>query len=158
MLQRTSAPVLIPLCALFAAVGSRPVTAGPSLVAAPQNYVPPDYIRRPPTLPPHWKNRTARPITLSEAIALCLRKHLGLALQREQVRMIDVSRSLALGSFEPMLGITANRTASQSPPTTSLDGRPGQLVESTYDVWNLNLNQRLPTGTSLNLSWNNSRT
>ena len=124
---------------------------------APENYVAPEYIRKPPALPAHWTRRAPRMITLREAIELTMRQNLGLELQREQVRVVDTGRSQALSLFEPSLMATVDRNVSQSAPKTRQEGQQGQTPRYTSDDWNLSISEQLPTGTNLSLSFTNNR-
>ena len=124
---------------------------------APENYAPPEYIRKPPALPAHWKSRAPRTITLREAIELAMRQNLGLALQREQVRIVDLGRSQALSLFEPSLIASLDRTTSQSAPKTRQEGQEGQIPRYTSDNWNVSISEQLPTGTNVSLNFTNNR-
>ena len=123
-----------------------------------KEYAPPEYLRQPPTVPPQFSKQAPRPITLDEAIATALRNNLDIAIQRETVRQRDFLQSLALISFEPTLQLGVSRAKSKTPPTTSLDGRPGQVFPSTLDSWSLRLSEQLPTATRLTLDFANGRT
>ena len=159
---------LLSVCSASAPVGAQdspapaaPAATAPSLPAAGPtagSYVTPDYIRRPPALPPHVAQRRPRQLSLAEAIETSLRRNLALSLERERVREVDTARSLALGAFEPVLQASVGRNQSESPPLTRQEGQAGQVFERTDDFWNLSLLQRLPTGTELRIDWTSART
>jgi outer membrane protein TolC len=149
--------LLVGLLSGATAVGpARAQLVGATAVAS-QSYAPPEYIRKPPALPALWAGRRPRSLTLNEAIELALRHNLGLALQREQVHLVDIGRSQALANFEPSLSASADRTTSQSPPRTRQEGEAGQVPRYTSDNWNVALSEQLPTGTTVSLSFNNNR-
>ncbi|HEY0711998.1 MAG TPA: TolC family protein [Polyangia bacterium] len=124
---------------------------------AVRDYVTPDYLRKPPSLPPHLEGRRPKALTLAEAIETSLRRNLAIAFERERVREIETARSLALSAFEPTLQANAGRNRRETPPLTRQEGQAGQTLESTEDFWNLSLRERLPTGTELRLDFSNSR-
>ncbi len=140
---------------LICSTSSLPAAA--QTVADAPDYVPPEYIRTPPVLPAHLSRLKPRQISLREAITTALQRNLGVLLQRELVRAADTGRSQALGSFEPTLQIGANRAFSQSPPSTAQEGRAGQVLLSTTDSWNLQISERLPSGTQVQLGFQNFR-
>lgn len=144
------------LCRL---TGSGPAAAqtGGALLAPDKDkeYVPPDYLRKPPAVPPGQK--PPRLITLGEAIETALRRNLDIAIARESVRQRDFAQSVALASFEPTLQLGISRSKSKSPPATSLDGRPGQVFPSTVDSWSLRVTEQLPTATRVSLDFVNGR-
>jgi outer membrane protein len=120
-------------------------------------YVPPDYIRKAPTLPPHMVGQKPRQLSLAEAIETALRRNLALALARVQVADADAGRALAGALFEPLLLASAERGRSKSPPLTLQEGMAGQVLTSTQDSWTAGVQQRVPTGTELRLSFANIR-
>jgi outer membrane protein len=126
---------------------------------APPAYVPPEYIRKPPTLPAHLAGQKPRHLSLAEAIETALRRNLAVALERERLREADAGERLAwAGLFEPVLAGSAGRTESRSPPLTLQEGQVGQVLTSTRDGWDLSLTQRVITGAQLRLDFQNSRT
>lgn len=146
--------LLLLLCSLVAA--EEP--AEPEEPASPPTaYELPDYLRNPPTLPPHLRSRPPRLITLVEAIEIALQRNLGLQMERERVREVAAGRGLALSGFEPLLLLNGGYGVSQSPPATAQEGQAGQVLRNSSATWNLRLLQRLPTGTLLTLDFNNSR-
>ncbi len=155
--MKTTRPA--PLLALLALATAplAPLQAQPPAAATPAPYVAPEYIRKPPTLPPHLADQKARQLTLSEAIETSLRRNLALALVREQVRAVDTGPALAGSAFEPVLSGSVGRGTSRSPPSTLQEGEAGRVFESTRDEWSLSLAQRLPTGTELRLGFLDSR-
>jgi outer membrane protein len=137
-------------------------TVAPSLAqtAPPQSpaYVAPEYIRKPPSLPPHLQNQKPRSLTLAEAIETSLRRNLAVALERERVREADAGQRLAWSAFEPVLTGSIGRDKAKSPPQTLQEGAPGEVLTSTRDSWTLGLTERLPTGTDLRLEFFSART
>jgi outer membrane protein TolC len=127
--------------------------------AASDDYVAPEYIRKPSVLPPALADgHPLHRLTLDEAIETSLRRNLALALQREKVVEIATGRSAANAAFEPILQGAAGRTFSKAPPTTAQEGAEGQVLKTTQDVWSLSLLEHLPTGTDLRLDSTNNRT
>ena len=159
VLRRITSRYLVLFGVLWSGSSAPPAAAqlvGAAAVAR-ENYLPPEYIRKPPALPAHWKRRAPRPIALREAIELAMRQNLNLALQREQVRLVDLGRGLALAPFEPVLRASVDRSASESAPQTRQEGQQGQTPRYTTDNWNLSLSEQLPTGTNLTLGFTNNR-
>ena len=125
---------------------------------ASAGYVPPEYIRNPPILPPHLRSRGPRSIALREATQLVLQRNLGLAFAREDVRIADAVSAGSLGRFEPTLQLSLGRDKSQSPPQTAQEGQEGQVLLNTRDAWGGRVFSVLPSGTQLSLDWSNVRT
>lgn len=124
-------------------------------VETPTAYSPPEYISRPPILPPHLDSRGPRAIALHEAIERVLQDNLRLAVEREEVRVVDTLRSTALQRFEPMLQLSLSREKQEQQPSTAQEGVAGQLLQNTRDAWGLRLSNQLPTGTQLSLDFGN---
>lgn len=153
--HRHQTAFLFPLLFLFGAAAAEPVDHAAPIPT--KDYVPPDYLRKPPTVPPQLSQKPPRQITIAEAIETALRKNLDIAIQREAVRQRDFAQSIALISFEPSLQLGISRNKSKQPPATSLDGRPGQVFPSTIDSWSVRISEQLPTATRLSLDFTNGR-
>ena len=99
-MPKVSRRTLILFVFLLASVrsgGAAAPTGETQLAAGPDSepmtpYVPPDYLRQPPTVPPGRK--APRRITLGEAIETALRNNLDIAIQRETERGQGSSRLL----------------------------------------------------------------
>ena len=150
--------VILPLLAFAMTLAPGPAAARTLPAPAPAPYVAPEYIRKPPTLPPHLQDRKPRPLSLAEAIETSLRRNLALALERERVREADTGPRLAWAAFEPVVNASVGRDQSRSPPLTLQEGAPGEVLTSTRDSWDIGLSERLPTGTELRLEFFSSRT
>jgi outer membrane protein TolC len=124
-------------------------------VPAATSYSPPEYISRPPVLPPHLEQKGPRAIALHDAIERVLQDNLRLAIEREEVRVVDTMRSSARARFEPILQLSLSRDKQQQPPATAQEGVAGQVLLSTRDAWGLRLANQLPTGTQLSLDFGN---
>jgi outer membrane protein len=131
------------------------VLAG-AAAAEPPAYEPPEYIRKPPTVPPQLAAKSRR-LSLADAIETSLRRNLALALERERFVGVTNGLSLARSAYEPVIQADAGRSFSESPPLTRQEGVPGQPLRSTRDFWDLSLLQHLPTGTDLRLDFTSSR-
>jgi outer membrane protein len=129
-------------------------------VAADEAYRVPDELRRPPELPEAMNPREARPLSLSEAIQIAVQQNLGIVLSREQSKATDEAIGVALGEFEPTVSAQYSHGVATSPPPISLlqNGDQAQQLNTTTDNWNLQVNQRLETGTQLSLGLTNLRT
>lgn len=146
-LQRYLGPISVLLCSAAASAGDAP----------PVPYTPPEYIRKPPAIPPHLSRRNPRQIPISEAVETVLRNNLGLVLERERVQAAGFARKSSFAMFEPTLQLSAGHSSAGSPPATVQEGQQGQILLTRNDFWNLHLSERLPTGTTLSFDWNNSR-
>jgi outer membrane protein TolC len=140
---------LVALAALFAAGSGQ---AQPPATAP--GYQPPEYIRRPPSLPVEMDGARAWRLTLAEAIETSMRRNLDLALQHERESEVATGKLAARSLFEPVLQANANRLDARSPPATLQEGAPGQVFSSTRTAFGLTLSERLPTGTALQLAGN----
>jgi outer membrane protein TolC len=130
----------------------------PSVAAEPPApYVTPEYIRRPPSLPPRVDAARVWRLKLSEALETSMRRNLQLNLQRERTREAAEGRSLARGAFEPVVSARVGRSQSESPPRTAQEGRAGEVLKFTNDAWSVGIAEHLPTGTDLRLEFASSR-
>jgi outer membrane protein len=121
----------------------------------PASYETPEYIRKPPVLPPRLDAHRAWRLGLEEAIATAIQRNLDLALQRERQVEIETSRAAAWGGFEPNLQASVNRSDAHTPPATAQEGAAGDVFKSARTGWNLTLSERLPTGTGLSVNSTN---
>jgi outer membrane protein TolC len=123
--------------------------------APPPSYETPDYIRKPPVLPPRLDAGRAWRLSLEDAVETAIRRNLDLALQRERQVEIDTGRSAALGGFEPGISATLSHADARIPPATAQEGAAGAVFHSAATVWNLSLTEHLPTATDISLSSTN---
>jgi outer membrane protein len=124
--------------------------AGAAEPAAP-GYQTPDYIRRPPSLPPELDASKAWRLSLAEAIETAMRRNLDVALQRERQIEVETGPFAARAAWEPLLQASVTRLDARTPPATLQEGMPGQVLTSRRTAFALALVERLPTSTTLQL-------
>ena len=95
------------------------------------------------------------PLSLQDCIAKALQDNLNLAIQVYNPEMADMTITQAKEYFMPSLDFTLGRRRTNTPSYWWLQGEDS--VESDYDDYYLAVNQQIPTGGSLSLSFNNYR-
>jgi outer membrane protein TolC len=124
---------------------------------APPPYVPPDFLAGTPPLPPGRDAAAALRLDLAEALRLAIANNLDVALERDALRIARLGIDVAGGGFEPALTAGYGHDSFDSPPETAQEGMPGEIVTSIDDSWRVGIQQRLPTGTQLQVDWGNGR-
>ncbi len=120
-------------------------------------YQPPAFLATPPQLPASAEGRPPWRLELAEALQLAVRHNLGVVLEREALHAARLGVDAARGRFEPSLALTYRHGDVRSPPTTSLEGQPDQFFTAVDDSLELAYQQRLPTGATIGLAWDNGR-
>ncbi|HEX7841771.1 MAG TPA: TolC family protein, partial [Kofleriaceae bacterium] len=120
-------------------------------------YEPPDFMREVPPLPAGVDARSVWRLDLAEALRLAVHENLGIAIERQSVRIAHLGVDVARGAFEPLLGLSLDHGRLDSPPVTRQQGDAGKIVTTTTEDWTLSLSQRLETGMKLELDFVNGR-
>src|SRR5215510_5471641 len=120
-------------------------------------YEPPDFMREVPPLPAGVDARSVWRLDLAEALRLAVHQNLGIAIERQSVRIAHLGVDVARGAFEPLLSLSADHGGADSPPITKQQGDAGRIVTTTSEDWTLSLSQRLETGMTLKLDFLNGR-
>lgn len=117
--------------------------------AAAEDYVPPDFLKNAPELPADVDPATVWKLDLAEALRIAVKNNLRVALERQTVKANDLGIDVASGSFEPVVTAGYVHNSSRTPPVTSQEGMLGDLFTARADTWQLNVSDRLHTGTIL---------
>jgi outer membrane protein TolC len=120
-------------------------------------YVPPDFLSATPPLPSTIDAAAAWRLDLGAALQLAVKQNLGVTLERKSVRVAQLGITVARGLFEPTLDAAYVHSSSRTPPATSQEGMPGEILEFVDDRWRLSLAQRLATGMVLGVDFNSDR-
>jgi outer membrane protein TolC len=120
-------------------------------------YTPPDFLSATPPLPSTFDASAAWRLDLGEALQLAVRQNLGVSLERKSVRIAELGVTVASGLFEPTLDASYVHGSSRTPPATSQEGMPGEILELADDRWRLSLGQRLATGMVLSVDFATDR-
>lgn len=108
-------------------------------------------------LPDFVDTKSARRMTLSEAITESIKNNLGIALKNEEVSISKSNLRARRGSYEPTLSANLDYNNSISPPATSQDGEAGSTFKNIGHRWSVALQQNLSVGTSFSLNFFNAR-
>jgi outer membrane protein len=120
-------------------------------------YVPPDFLSATPPLPSTIDASAAWRLDLHEALQLAVKQNLGVTLERKSVRVAELGITVSRGLFEPTLDAQYIHGSSRTPPSTSQEGMPGEILEFVDDRWRVSLAQRLATGMVLGVDFNSDR-
>lgn len=125
--------------------------------AIAEAYVPPDFMKQAPPLPPAVDATTAWRLDLAGALQIALRDNLNIAVERESVVAASLGITVAAGPFEPQVRGGYTHTSARQPPATAQEGMSGGIVTFDSDDWRLSLSQRLSTGMQLEVDFINDR-
>ena len=120
-------------------------------------YEPPDFMKEAPPLPATAAEGAVWRLDLTEALRLAVHQNLGIAIERQSVRIARLGVEVARGEFEPLLTASFDHGSSDSPPVTSQQGGAGEILTLVNQDWSLSLAQRLSTGMRLQLDFLNGR-
>jgi outer membrane protein len=120
-------------------------------------YAPPDFMTTQPPLPAAIDASSAWRLDLAEALRIAVHDNHGLVMERESVVIARLGRTVADGTFEPLLAASYSHSSSDSPPVSIQQGVPGQILTFVDDAWKLSLTQRLSTGMRLEVDFVNDR-
>lgn len=118
-------------------LGAAARAADAPIVDAP--YEPPEFLAKPPALPPGYDESRALRLDLPQALMIAMQRNLNLSLQRKNLRSSDLSAEAAHAEYEPTVTVNVNHNGAGS------------------DGVDLSANQKLPTGATVSLGMNNQR-
>jgi outer membrane protein TolC len=136
-------------------IWSIPLRAQPADPAA--GYEPPDFMAEVPALPASADASAAWRLDLTEALRLAVRDNLGIAIERQSVRIARLGVAVAGGGFEPVVAASADHTSADLPPLSLQQGSAGAILTSVSDNWRLSIADRLATGMRLSLDFVSGR-
>ncbi len=99
------------------------------------------------------QDRPVLNLSLDEAVKRALEKNLDIAVERSNPEVAALSLKSARGVYDPFFTSTVSQTSASSRPTSSF-----APTDTDTTRFNFGVSQYLPTGASLSLSFNNSRT
>ncbi|MGE0448248.1 MAG: TolC family protein [Vicinamibacterales bacterium] len=99
---------------------------------------------------------TTRRISVDEAVRLALEQNLGIAIERLNPQIQDVSIAQARSYWRPVVSSTLQNNSQHSPPTSALAGGQTKIVDTRFST-QLGVTQVLPTGASYSFAWNTAR-
>jgi len=105
--------------------------------------------------PPDSPDRPKMELSLEDAVKRALENNPDIAVAKFDPETSAESVRAARGYYDPLATSTLSRSSAENPQTNFFTG--GQTVTSKTTVWNFGVNQNLPTGANLNLSFNNNK-
>jgi len=91
-------------------------------------------------------------LSLNDAVELALRRNLGLVIERYTRTQARLGVEQALGVYDPVAGIDLQANDIQRPSTSQFQSSATETQQLTFSI-----NQALPSGGSVGLGWQNSR-
>ena len=123
--------------------------------AAEDEYQPPEFISATPEHPDQESGEVWE-LELADALALAAKNNLGLVLERESLRISELSVDVADGVFEPRVtGSYAHTNAKRLVESTT---QGADLFTLKNHDWQIGLAKRFVTGTDISLGFGNDRT
>lgn len=163
--EAPAAPASPSAAPLSAATSAAPVeSAAPPAPEAPEvddetgPYRTPEYIQNPATLPPSQAGARAIRLRLDDALALALQRNLDLLVQRLGQRAAEADARAQRGAFEPTFNAGYAHSLVETPPSTVQEGQASQIGRVRTNTWSAGVLQRLRTGTTLQLNFDNAWT
>jgi outer membrane protein len=98
-------------------------------------------------------NPRALHLTLDQAIKTAMERNVGIQLQRYTTEMAGQSLRSQYGLFDWLGTGTLSHQSSETPPSSSLEA-----LASRQSIWDVGVQQVIPTGGTYRLSFNNDRT
>ncbi|HTR50601.1 MAG TPA: TolC family protein [Kofleriaceae bacterium] len=120
-------------------------------------YTPPDFMSRPPPLPPGADASTAWRMDLAEALRIAMHQNFGIVVERESVQIAHLGITVAGGSFEPQLLGSYLHSSADQPPLVLQAGTAGEILTYGDDNWVLTASQKLSTGAKLGVTFYSDR-
>jgi len=99
---------------------------------------------------------TVRRVSVDEAVNLALEQNLGIAVERFNPQIDDMSIAQARSFWLPTLTSTLQGVAQDNPVTNALAGGQTKINENRFTT-QVGMSQILPFGTSYSLAWNGAR-
>lgn len=97
-----------------------------------------------------------RRISSDDAVRLALEQNLGIAIERLNPQIQDVSIAQARSFWRPTVSSTLQNNSQQSPPTSALAGGQTKIVDTRFST-QFGVTQILRTGGSYSFAWNSAR-
>src|SRR2546425_2335914 len=108
-----------------------------------------------PGAPVLAQERPTLELTLDEAVKRALENNADIAVERYNPESGREGVRLTEGYYDPFLSSNLNKNKSTSPQSNAFAG--GTKVTNTTDTWNFGLNQAIPTGGAVSLTFNNHK-
>jgi outer membrane protein len=105
--------------------------------------------------PPDSPDRPTMELSLDDAVKRALENNSDIAVAKFDPEFSAEGLKGALGYYDPLASSTLNRSSADNPQTNFFSG--GETVTNKTTVWNFGLNQNLPTGGNVNLSFTNNK-
>lgn len=104
------------------------------------------------------KDGTALRLSLKDVTKLALQNNLNIAIQDTQEDLKQNALIQAHAAYDPTLRITGSTSRSISAPTQQTQAATSGFTTTNDSAsWNASINQQIPTGGSVSLSWNTNR-
>jgi outer membrane protein len=107
------------------------------------------------TKPPDSPERPTLELSLDDAVKRALENNADIAVARYDPEASAQGVISSLSYYDPFASATLSKSSADNPQTNFFSG--GQTVTNKTEVWNFGLNQNLPTGGNVNLSFNNNK-
>ena len=105
--------------------------------------------------PPDSPNRPTMELSLDDAVKRALENNSDIAVARFDPLSSAEDVTGAMGYYDPLASSTLTQSSADNPQTNFFSG--GETVTNKTTVWNFGVNQNLPTGANVNLSFNNNK-
>ncbi len=128
-----------------------------STARADETYVAPDFLSATPPLPTSLDGPTTWRLSLTEAVQIAVRQNLDVVLERKAVEAAGLGVTIAGGGFEPTVSAGYRHSDNRIPPASAQEGVADQIFKAVDDSWRISINQRLQSGTQLNLDFDSAR-
>jgi outer membrane protein len=123
------------------------------------DYAPPDYLAKPPALPPSYATGAVWRLDLAEAITIAMKQNLNITLARKELEVVRLAGVAAKADlYDPTVTASVAHGSSDAPPPTLQAGLPGSVITTRTDGATVSVGQRLPTGATISLGVSGSRT
>ncbi|HEY3807416.1 MAG TPA: TolC family protein [Kofleriaceae bacterium] len=120
-------------------------------------YVVPEFMTQLPPLPPNVDAKSVWRLDLAEALQVAIHQNTNVVVERQQVRIQDLGIDVAKGKFEPVVNAFVDHNSIDTPPTTTIVGMAGQVVNTTSQDWNVSASQTLESGAQAQVAFSNNR-
>ena len=97
-----------------------------------------------------------RRLSVDESVRMALEQNLGIAIERLNPLIEDVSVEQARSYWIPNLTSTLQNNSTNSPATSFLSGGQSKITDGRFST-QFGLNQLLPTGANYSVAWNSAR-
>lgn len=101
------------------------------------------------------EDRPTLELSLDDAVKRALDNNVDIAVEKYNPELSAQSVRQALGYYDPFLSSSLIKSSQDTPGTSAFSG--GAKVTTDVSVWNLGVNQYLPTGAAFSLTFNNNK-